>query len=263
MKLNIFSLSAAAMVNAASGAYINGVNLGGYATTYTGDDNGDPIGDIVLDYAILAKTAISTVPFSPITGDIAVSATSASITGFSLIGGGITSTSSTSLQVTGNVYASDYKEGGTPATLISAVSDMEAAHNHVAGMVATKPVVNSDLNIGGTKLTSGVYTINGDVSISGGDLTFDGGGDPNAIFVIQTSKSVLQKINTEVILIGEAKAENIYWSVAGAVTVEAGAKMAGILWVKTAVTFITGASMNGRIFAQTAVVLQKATITMP
>jgi hypothetical protein len=59
----------------------------------------------LYNYAILAKTGISTVPDSVITGDIAVSPMAATgITGFTLIldsSGG----SSTSTQVTGKIFA--------------------------------------------------------------------------------------------------------------------------------------------------------------
>jgi hypothetical protein len=58
MKLNLFFLSAAAIVNTASGA-----------ADYTTADLETV--ETVPDFVILATTAISTVPFSTITGDIA------------------------------------------------------------------------------------------------------------------------------------------------------------------------------------------------
>ena len=81
-----------------------------------------------------------------------------------------------------------------------------------------------------------------------------------AVFIIQTSKSVKQAAGKRVTLSGGAKAENIFWSVAEEVIMEAGAHMEGVLLVKTAVTMKTGSSLNGRVLAQTAVVLQAATI---
>jgi hypothetical protein len=60
-----------------------------------------------------------------------------------------------------------------------------------------------------------------------------------------------------------AKAKNIFWQVAGYVTVNAGAHMEGILLVKTKVDFITGSSLNGRVLSQTACTLQMASITEP
>jgi hypothetical protein len=60
-----------------------------------------------------------------------------------------------------------------------------------------------------------------------------------------------------------ALAKNIFWQVAGHVTVGAGAHMEGILLVKTDVLLETHASMNGRVLTQTACNLQMATITEP
>ncbi|OEU06569.1 hypothetical protein FRACYDRAFT_222050 [Fragilariopsis cylindrus CCMP1102] len=247
MNLNLFLLSVIAMVNAASGTTTK-VNLGTTAS----------------NFVILAKTGISTVPSSIITGNIAVSPiASTAITGFSLI---IDSSNefSTSSQVadTYTVKASDYTNG---SELITAVNEMEAAYTDAAA----RPTSDDDdafLNlgggeIGGETLKTGVYTFDRDVTITGGDLTFDGEGNSDAVFIIQTSKSVSQAGNTRVILAGGAKAENIFWSVAGAASVAAGSHSEGIFLVKKGVTFITGSSLNGRIFSQTAVTLQMATIT--
>jgi hypothetical protein len=240
MKLNLFFLSAAAMVNAAYG--IDSVDLG--------PDAGD--------YVILAKTAISTVPKSVITGNIAVSpASSAAITGFSLIIDS-SNTFSTSSQIadTYKVKASDYTDG---PELNTAIIQMETAYDDAASRLTTRYI--TDPNLGGQTLESGVYTFDVDVSITGGDLTFSG--SATDVFIIQTSKNVLQAAATDVILAGGAKAENIFWSVADTVTVNAGAHMEGIFLAKKGVTFITGSSLNGRIFSQTAVVLQMAVITQP
>jgi hypothetical protein len=245
MNLNLFLLAAIAMANVTNGTTTK-VNLGTTAS----------------NFVILAKTGISTVPSSIITGNIAVSPiASTAITGFSLI---IDSSNefSTSSQVadTYTVKASDYTNG---SELITAVNEMEAAYNDAAA----RPTSDDDdafLNlgggeIGGETLKTGVYTFDRDVTITGGDLTFSG--NENDVFIIQTSKSVSQAGNTRVILAGGAKAENIFWSVAGAVSVAAGSHSEGIFLVKKGVTFITGSSLNGRIFSHTAVTLQMATIT--
>jgi len=138
---------------------------------------------------------------------------------------------------------------------------MEDAYYDVAKLTPTTPDNLYGGLLGSQTLTSGVYLFESNVAISAGELTFDGENDPDAVFVIQVKGNLLQSLGTNVKLIGMAKAENIYWSVGGAVTVGAGAHLEGILLVKTAVTFVTGASLNGRIFAQTAVTLGKATIT--
>jgi hypothetical protein len=81
------------------------------------------------NYAILAKSAVSNVPTSAITGHVGLSPAAASfITGFSLTldAGG---TYSTSPQVTGNVYAADYTSP-TPSNLttIAYLCEMTGGH---------------------------------------------------------------------------------------------------------------------------------------
>jgi hypothetical protein len=206
------------------------------------------------DYVILAKTGISTVPTSAITGDIAVSPkTAAAITGFSLSLDN-TGNFSTSEQLTGKAYAA------TP-TLLTAVSNMEAAYTDAEGRsntVAARIDILGGL-LAGLTLTPGVYTFGTDVLVKGGDVTFDGGG----VFIIQMTGNLVQAASTKVTLSNGALAENIFWQIEGTVTVGAGAHMEGIILAKTAVTFITGSTLNGRIFSQTACALQMATITQP
>jgi hypothetical protein len=220
------------------------------------------------NYAILAKTGISTVPDSAITGDIAVSPiVAAAMTGFAFAKD-ITDTFATSEQLTGKAYASNYAVP-IPATLTTAVSDMETAYTDVAGRPQPdaarinlgQGVLGGD-NAGGptAPLTPGVYTFSSNVLLSG-DIHFDGSNTD--IFIIQIAGNLVQDADYKVILKGGAKAENIFWQVAGFVTVNGGAHMEGIILAKTSVTFITESSLNGRILSQTACVLQKATIVEP
>jgi hypothetical protein len=249
--MNLFLLSAAAMVNAASGkdpVFVDYVDLG-----------------TAGDFTILAKTGISTVPTSVVTGDIAVSPiTSAAITGFNLAmdTSGDFSTDG-QIQLTGNAKAPDYGVS-TASVLTTAVLDMEDAYTDAS----LRPITdNAKINfgagdLGGKTLTSGVYTYDINVIISTGKtVTFDGEDNKDAVFIIQTTGSVKQAYATEVVLTNKARAENIFWVVAQEVVVEAGSHLKGVLLVKTGVTFVTGSTLEGRIFAQTAVTLQSAKIT--
>jgi len=256
MNLNLFLISAAAMVSVASGEdpiYTEIVDLG-----------------TASNFAILAKSGISTVPASVVTGNIAVSPiSSGAITGFNLAmdtsNAFSTDSGSAGSQLTGHAKAPDYIGGSTASDLTAAVLDMEAAYTDAAGR-SNNPVDASKLNfgagdLGGKTLKSGVYTFDIDVIISTGNtLPFDGDGDPDAVFIIQTSKSVKQAIATNVVLANDAKAKNIFWVVAQEVVVQAGSHLKGVLLVKTGVTFITGSSLEGRVLAQTAVTLQSTTI---
>jgi len=249
MKLNLFILSATAMVN----AVVSGETFVDLGTAG--------------DFAILSKAGISTVPDSSITGDIGVSPIAATaITGFTLTMDSSTEFSR-STQVKGNhkAMAADYTSP-TSTKLTTAVSDMETAYTDAAARSTTDATylnrgVLQTGEIGGATLAPGVYTFDRDVTISNGAVTFSG--TSTDIFIIQTSKSVKQAASTFVTLTGGALAKNIYWSVAEEFIMEDSAKMAGVLLVKTAVTMKTGSSLNGRILAQTAVVLQVATVKEP
>jgi hypothetical protein len=243
MKLNLLLLSVAALlVNAATAT--NNVVLGKAG-----------------DYVILTKSDISTVPDSSITGDIAVSPIdSTAITGFNLTldSEGTFSTDSSG-QVSGNAYAANYFDP-TPTKLTTAVSDMETAYTDAAGRVNNDAArINFEGGlVGGLTLTPGIYTFQVNIYIAT-DVTLSGG--PNDVFILQTTKSVVQASNKNVILAGGVLAKNIFWQVAGEVNVGTGAHMEGVLLVKTAVNFKTGSSLNGRVLAQTACNLQMATIT--
>jgi hypothetical protein len=226
------------------------------------------------NYAILAKTGISTVPISVITGDIAVSPiTAAAMTGFSLSAdsGG---TFSTSTQVDGKLFAANYASP-IPAHLTTAVGEMETAYTDAAGRPnADASRINlGEGNLGGVNrggpdspLTPGVYTFGTDVLLTG-NVHFKG----NGVYIIQITGNLRQSANYKVILdaadatagTGQAKPERIFWQVAGFAVVGAGAHMEGIILAKTRVDFITGSSLNGRVLTQTACNLQSATITQP
>jgi hypothetical protein len=222
-----------------------------------------------INYAILTKSGISTVPSSLITGDIGVSPIAATaMTGFSLIAdkGGEFSTSAqvvrSNSQHLGRAHAANYG-GSTPAILGAAVLDMEKAYTDVAGR--NSDIVNYEGGLlGGKTLVPAVYTFKaGDISITS-DLYFDAGTrGASAIFIIQTTGNVVVSSGVQMILTNDAKAKNIFWQVAGFVEAGTTAKLEGIFLVKTAVHFRTGSSLNGRILAQTACTLQMATITEP
>jgi len=223
------------------------------------------------EFVILAKTGISTVPNSAIIGDIGVSPIPATaMTGFSLTMDSL-SQFSTSVQVSansnhpGHAYAASY---GTPISerLTTAVSAMETAYTDAAGRDNPD---GARINLGGGTLggdyggpehplTPGVYTFGTDVLLAN-DVFFSGAG----VFIIQMTGNLIQAANYNVILSNNATATDIFWQVAGEVTVAAGAHMEGIILVKTKADFLTGSSLNGRVLTQTACNLQMATITEP
>jgi len=211
------------------------------------------------NYVILAKSAISTVPSSAITGDVGLSPAAASyITGFSL-SLDPSGTFSTSPQVTGHLFAADYVPP-TPSNLTTAISNMETAYVDAAGRPT--PDFNNLLSgdISGQTLVPGLYKWNGQVIINT-PITLSGAHDD--VWIFQIAGGVTMAPNTSVILGAGAQAKNIFWQVVDQVELGAHAHMEGIVLCSTAIILGFNASVNGRLLAQTAVTLDQNTVTQP
>ncbi len=210
-------------------------------------------------YVVLAKAAISTVPASTLTGDVGMSPAAATyVTGFSLIADA-TNRFSTSTQVVGKVHAAD-QAVPTPSRLTSAVSDMESAYTDAAGRPRPDFLELGTGNLGGKTLAPGLYKWTSVITIPT-DVTLAGGA--NDVWIFQTTGDITMAAATRIRLSGGAQAKNVFWQVAGNVTLGTTSHFEGIILCKTAVTLQTGATMNGRVLAQTLVALQMATITQP
>lgn len=209
-------------------------------------------------FAILAKSGISTVPTSAVTGNLGVSPAAATyITGFSLTADP-TNVFALSPQVTGKVYASTYAPP-TPSSLTTAVSDMELAFTDAAGRAAKVTELGSG-DIGGKTLTAGVYKWGTGLLVPT-NVTFSG--NATDVFILQIGKSLTVSNGTKVLLTGGALAKNVFWQVAGAAEIGTTAHVEGIILSQTSITLRTGASINGRLLAQTAVSIDASTVVEP
>jgi len=166
------------------------------------------------NFVILAKSGISTTGTTSIVGDIGVSPIVATaITGFGLIMDSSNQFSTSSL-VTGKVYAADYAVP-TPAYMTTAVSDMETAYTDAAGRTLPDFTELGAGNIGGMTLAPGLYKWSTGVTIPT-DVTLSGG--PDDVWIFQIAGTLDISSAKSVILSGGAQAKNIFWAVAGAVT---------------------------------------------
>lgn len=203
------------------------------------------------NYVILAKTGVSNVTGSSIIGNLGVSPAAASyITGFSLVADA-SNVFSTSVAVTGKIYAADYAPP-TPATLTSAISNMETAYTDAAGRTSPDYTELAAGDIGGLTLAPGLYKWSSSVTIPV-NVTLSGG--PNDVFIFQISGDLTMAAAKSVILSGGVQAKNIFWQVAGQMTVGTTSHFEGIVLCKTAIVLQTNASLNGRMYSQSAVVL--------
>jgi hypothetical protein len=209
-------------------------------------------------YVILAKSGISTVPTSAVTGNLGVSpAAASSITGFSLTMDA-TNVFATSPQVTGKVYAADYAPP-TPANLTAAVGAMETAFTDAAGRAAGVTELGAG-NIGGMTLAPGVYKWGTGLLIPT-DVTLNG--NASGVWIFQIAQNLTMSNGARVLLAGGARPKNVFWQVAGAVVLGTTAHCEGVILTQTAVTLQTGASINGRLLAQTAVNIDGSTVVEP
>lgn len=209
------------------------------------------------NYVILAKSAITNVPTSAITGDIGLSPAATSfITGFALTNA---TGFATSTQVTGKVYAADMATP-TDVELTTAVNNMITAYNDAAGRPTPDFLELGTGNIGGQTLAPGLYKWTTTVTMPS-DVTLSGG--PNAVWIFQISGDLEMSSSVRITLTGGAQAKNIFWQVAGQATLGTTSHFEGIILSMTGITFQTGASMNGRALAQTAVALDGNAITKP
>jgi hypothetical protein len=209
-------------------------------------------------YVILAKSGISTVPTSAVTGNLGLSPAAASyITGFSLTASP-TNVFSTSLQVTGKVYASNYHVP-TPANLTTAVSDMQLAFTDAAGRAPDFTELGAG-NVGGKTLVAGVYKWSTGLLIPT-DLTLTGGAAD--VWIFQIAKNLMVDSAVHVVLAGGAMSKNVFWQVAGDVSLGTTAQFQGVILGQTSIGLKTGASINGRLFAQTAVTIDDSAVVSP
>jgi hypothetical protein len=203
-------------------------------------------------FTILSQAGIQDVPGSAIVGNV----------GTSPITGAADHLSCS--EVTGRVFSVD-AAGPAPcsvakaAVLTVAVGAMTSAYNDAAGR---RPDV-SELgagNIGGLTIAPGTYSWSSGVMIPG-NVTLHG--KAKDVWIFQVAQDVDVASGAAVVLTGGAKAKNVFWQVAGQVTMGTTSHFEGTVLSATQIAMKTGASINGRLFAQTAVTLEMNAITRP
>jgi ice-binding like protein len=193
-------------------------------------------------YAILASSSIASTGATSLTGNLGLSPGS-SVTGFPP--GTVTGT----------------KDVANSAAA-SAKGDLTTAWNDAKGRSNCATTVAG--NIGGQTLKPGLYTSTSTLAISSGDLTLDGQGNSNAVFIFQVASSLTTTSGRMVILTNGAQASNVFWEVGSSATLGTTSTLYGTILAYASVTIDTGATLHGRAMAETgSVVLQAATVTVP
>jgi len=207
------------------------------------------------NFAVLAESAISTVPTSEITGDIAVSPAAVTyITGFSLTADP-TNEFSTSLQVIGKVFAANHV-APTPSNLTIAIGDMQRAFTDAAGRAPNVTGLGTG-DIGGMTLGPGVYKWASAVVIPK-DVTL--AGSATDVWIFQIAQTLTLSSETKIVLTGGARPKNVFWQTAGVVDLGTYAHLEGVVLTQTSIALHTGASVKGRLLAQTAITLDSSSV---
>lgn len=217
-----------------------------------------------------------------INGDIGTTAASTLVTGFHDAGPGCTYTETGSNigLVNGNIDTApppptvDCPSEGTAATMAIATQaalDALAAYNNL--LPASRPGGTDPGagQLGGLVLPPGLYAAAaGSFLLTGSDLTLDGQGDENALWVFQMSSSLTvgaAGAPRSIILINGAQAKNVFWQVGSAATINGagGGTMVGTIIASSGVTFSTAGNaaittLNGRALSLNASVTMVNTV---
>ena len=119
-------------------------------------------------------------------------------------------------------------------------------------------------DIGGQTLYPGLYNETDVLNISSADLTLNGQGKANSVFIFQVDSNLIVGPGRKVILTNSAVAKNVFWAVAGYCSLDTTVSMVGNIMTYTSVTFNTGAVLKGRALASNGdVTLLTNTITQP
>ncbi|HXL72787.1 MAG TPA: ice-binding family protein [bacterium] len=141
--------------------------------------------------------------------------------------------------------------------------DLSTAYTNAMGRSggATLP---PGADIGGQTLYPGLYFETANLNISSADLTLNGDGNINSIFIFQIKSNLIVGPGRHVILTNGAQAANVFWAAAGYCSLNTTASMVGNIMTYTSVTLNTGAVLTGRALAENGnVTLLTNTITHP
>lgn len=191
-------------------------------------------------FAILASSTVTNTGATTVNGDLGVSP-----------GTGLTG----SPTVNGMIHLGD-------SVAAQAQLDLTTAFNDAAGRTVNAITVAG--NLGGQTLTPGLYKSTSSLEVSSGDLTLDGLGDPNAVWIFQMASTLVTTSDRQVILSGGAQVSNIFWQVGSSATLGTNSVFKGSILALASITLTTGATLDGRALAQTgSVTLEGNTVTSP
>ncbi len=128
---------------------------------------------------------------------------------------------------------------------LQAANDVIAAYGQLTAATCG-PTLSA--SIGGQTLAPGVHcqSLPAAASDLTGVLTLDGGGNPNAVFIIKLNGAFSTATGSSIVLTNGASFGNVYFQVEGAVNLGINAMFSGNILANGAISLATGASLQGR-----------------
>lgn len=199
-----------------------------------------PVLGSVANFALFSTNgAVSNTGLSHLTGDV-----------------GTNNGSSTNF---GNVDGVMHDADGTTAIAAAALT---IAYNQLNAAIPNyfpAPLLGN-----GQILVPGTYAI-GESATLNNTLTLNGGGNPNAVFIIKIQGAFSSAAGAKVLLTNGTVACNVFWKVEGLVDLATNTAMKGTIIANNAAIILnTGASLEGRALSTTgAVTVAGVTVTKP
>jgi Ice-binding-like len=228
---------------------------------------------LATPYAIAATAGVTNTPTEPIThinGDVVLDPTPTcnhvpvgNAGNFGLCGG-------MPPIISGTVITNLYPDTTTSTAIRAALSAAFLSITPLAGPPAVGTLgggtligspttlgagAGSALVLGDNWFTPGVYTSITSILITD-DITLDGQGDPNAVFVFQSASSLTTAdgaaspgAHVRILLTNGTKASNVWWQVASSATIGTYSEIQGNILAAFDITMKTGATACGRSMA--------------
>ena len=231
---------------------------------------------LAAPFAIAATAGVTntpTVPITTINGDVVLDPVTGAICNSVPINatGGFGLCAGSPPAINGQVISPLFPDAG--ATSGAVVNDLKAAFLSItppagppaagslggatpipAGTTLGEPT-GSALVQGDNLFAPGVYQSLTSILITG-DLTLDAQGDPNAIFIFQSSSTVGTAAgaaspapHTRILLVNGAKASNVWWQAGSSATLGLFSEFQGNILASADITMTTGATSCGRLLA--------------
>jgi Ice-binding-like len=185
-----------------------------------------------VSFAVLGASTVTCTNAAAVRGDVGVSPGTA-ITGFNA-----------DCAVAGTIHAGD-------AVAIQAHADLLPAYSSLGAAICEHRLTGQDL--GGQTLAPGVYCFDAGAGLTG-QLTLDGGGNSDAVWVFQVGSAITTAVNSSVVMAGSAQPRNVFWRIGSSATLATTSAFQGNILAYASITLTSGSSLVGRAMALNAAV---------